>query len=81
MPENTLTGWKRRITAYCAANNIPRSSSQISRMALKINKRFEWATANVDATDYELAEAGLRILGIHMDPTARDAVKSLEAAA
>ena len=78
MPENTLTGWKRRITTYLDANGIEKSSSAISRMATKINKRFEWATANVDATDYELAEAGLRILGILSDPTARDAVRNIE---
>ena len=50
-------------------------------MATKINKRFEWSTANIDATDYELAETALRILGIHADPTARDAVRNIEAVA
>ena len=81
MPENTLTGWKRRIAAYLEANGIEKSTSAISRMATKINKRFEWSTANIDATDYELAETALRILGIHADPTARDAVRNIEAAA
>ena len=81
MPENTLTGWKRRIAAYLEANGIEKSPSAISRMATKINKRFEWSTANIDATDYELAEAALRILGIHADPTARDAVRNIEAVA
>ena len=78
MPENTLTGWKRRIAAYLEANGIEKSPSAISRMATKINKRFEWSTANIDATDYELAEAALRI---HADPTARDAARNIEAVA
>ena len=81
MPENTLTGWKRRIAAYLEVNGIEKSPSAISRMATKINKRFEWSTANIDATDYELAETALRILGIHADPTARDAAHNMEAVA
>ena len=83
MPEidSTLTGWKRRIAAYCEANGIEKSESAIRRMAAKINARFEWATANVGATDYELAETALRILGLHSDPTARDAVRNIEAVA
>ena len=81
MPENTLTGWKRRIAAYLEANGIEKSPSAISRMATKINKRFEWSTANIDATDYELAETALRVLGIHADPAARDAARNIEAVA
>ena len=34
-----------------------------------------------NATDYELAETALRILGIHADPTARDAAHNMEAVA
>lgn len=81
MPENDLLGWKCRIAAYCEANGIEKSESAIRRMAAKINKRFEWSTANINATDYELAETALRILGILSDPTARDAVRNVEAVA
>lgn len=74
MPENSLTGWKRRITAYCEEHQIEKSTSAISRMAVKINKRFETYTQFVDVDDDAVFEMGLRILGIHRDETPRMAI-------
>ena len=68
MPEITLTGWKHRIRAYCDANAIDKSDSQVSRMALKISKRM---TSMNSVTDWERA---LRILGLATDTTPRDAL-------
>ena len=76
-----MTMTMAQVEEVLEANGIEKSPSAISRMATKINKRFEWSTANIDATDYELAETALRILGIHADPTARDAVRNIEAVA
>ena len=54
---------------------------KVQRLALKITKRMENMTQFVGATEDEVYEMGLRILGIMPDPTARDAVRNIEAAA
>ena len=80
-PKITRTQWKKRITEYCLANGIDKSAGQIERMAIKAYKRVEREEQLRNATEYEIYEAGLRILGIYTDVTARDAADNMEAAA
>lgn len=76
MPEQlSLTGWKRHIRAYCDEAGIPKTDSQVSRMAVKVSKRMQ--TMNTVTDFYDM----LRILGISQDPTAREAIKNMENAA
>ena len=74
----TTTGWEKRITQYCFDHGIERSKGQIQRMAIKIAKRFQFMTGMRYASEAEQFEIGLRILGLHSDTTARDAVKNIE---
>lgn len=70
MPENgtpTLTGWKKRISAYCLEHTISRSAGQIERLALKIHKRA------VSYQDVDLA----RVIQ-YSDPTGETAVNNIE---
>ena len=66
MPKTTLTGWKAHITEYAAGNNIPLSTSKISRLANRINKRF------LAYTDCDLG----KILQ-YSDPTATTAIRNV----
>jgi len=78
-PKITRTQWKKRITEYCLANGIDKSAGQIERMAIKAYKRVEHEEQLRNATEYEIFEAGLRILGIYTDTTARDALTEVAA--
>lgn len=80
-PKITRTQWKKRITEYCLANGIDKSAGQIERMAIKAYKRVEHEEQLRNATEYEIYEAGLRILGIYTDITPREAVQEMERAA
>ena len=80
-PKITRTKWKKRITEYCLANGIDKSAGQIERMAIKAYKRVEHEEQLRNATEYEIYEAGLRILGIYSDITPREAVQEMECAA
>ena len=80
-PKITRTQWKKRISIYCAANGIEKSAGQIERMAIKAYKRVEHEEQLRNATEYEIYEAGLRILGIYTDITPRQAVQEMERAA
>ena len=80
-PKITRTQWKKRITEYCFANGIDKSAGQIERMAIKAYKRVEHEEQLRNATEYEIFEAGLRILGIYTDTTARGAADNMEVAA
>ena len=77
MPEINTTGFERRIAE--ASPGLKRG--KVQRLALKITKRMENMTQFVGATEDEVYEMGLRILGIMPDPTARDAVRNIEAVA
>ena len=77
MPEINITGYKVRIRADFPAL----SESQVKRLAKKVAWRVENMTRFVGATDADMYEAALRILGIHADPTARDAVQNVETVA
>ena len=77
MPAINTTGFEKRI----AAADPSLSRSKVQRLALKITKRMENMTQFVGATEDEIYEMGLRILGLHADPTARDAVRNIEAVA
>ena len=77
----TTTGWEKRITQYCFDHGIERSKGQIQRMAIKIAKRFRFMTGMRYASEAEQFEAGLRILGIYTDTTAREAADNMEVAA
>ena len=77
MPEISTTGYETRIR-----NDFPQlSRSQAKRLAKKVAWRVENMTRFVGATQDDMYETALRILGIHADPTARDAVRNIEAAA
>ena len=80
-PKITRTQWKKRISTYCAANGIEKSAGQIERMAIKAYKRVEHEEQLRNATEYEIFEAGLRILGIYTDITPREAIDNMEVAA
>ena len=71
MPENSIHGFERRIARECPSL----SRSQAKAAAKKIKYIMDNMTEVFDF--YE----GLRIMGIISDPTARDAVRSLEMAA
>lgn len=74
----TTTGWEKRITEYCFDHGIERSKGQVQRMAVKIAKRFKFMTGMRFASEAEQFEVGLRILGLHSDTTARDAITNIE---
>ena len=79
MPENktTATGFKKRILAAVPDMN----ERYAQRIAYRVNRRMDHYTKFVDLPVESVYEEGLRILGIHADPTARDAVQNIEAAA
>lgn len=76
MPENkpTATGFQNRILEAVPGMN-PRYAQ---RLAYRTKRRMDWATRWVDAPVETVYEEGLRILGIHSDITARDAVRNME---
>lgn len=77
MPEISATGYENRIRADFPAL----SESQVKRLAKKVAWRVENMTRFIGAADVDLYEDALRILGIISDPTARDAVRNVEAVA
>ena len=77
MPKISIHGYERRISA-----DFPTlSRSQTKALAKKVAWRVENMTRFVGATDADMYEDALRSLGIHADPTARDAVRNIEAVA
>ena len=78
MPENgtitTITGFKNRILEAVPDMN----HEYAKRLAKRINRRMDYYTRFVDLPIEAVYEEGLRILGIHRDDTARDAVRSIE---
>lgn len=77
MPEINATGFEKRL-----AIEAPHlSRGQRKAAAKRIAWRMQHAIEFVDAPAEAVYEAGLRILGIHSDTTARDAVRNLEAVA
>ena len=77
MPKISIHGYERRI----AADFPTLSRSQAKALAKKVAWRVENMTRFVGATDADMYEDALRILGIMPDPTARDAVRNIEAVA
>ncbi len=79
MPENktTATGFKKRILAAVPDMN----ERYAQRLAYRVNRRMDHYTRFVDLPVESVYEEGLRILGLHADPTARDAVRNIEAVA
>lgn len=79
MPENmpTATGFQRRILE--AAPDMNKRYAQ--RLANRVMNRTNYYTRFVGMPVEAVYEEGLRILGIHADPTARDAVRNVEAVA
>ena len=77
MPEINATGFEKRLEV-----EAPHLSKGQRRAAAKrIAWRMQNATQFVDAPAESIYEEGLRILGIHSDVTARDAVRNIEAVA
>lgn len=77
MPENnspSITGFQKRILT--AVPDMPRKHAE--RMARRICARMDYYTRFVDLPAEAVYEEGLRILGIHRDDTARDAVRNVE---
>lgn len=79
MPENgtTITGFQKRIMTACP--DMPKKYAE--RLARRVNARMDYYTRFVDLPVEAVYEEGLRILGIHRDETARDAVRNIEAVA
>lgn len=75
MLEINATGFENRLKRE--APHL--SKGQRKAAAKRIAWRMQQATEFVDAPVETVYEAGLRILGIHSDVTARDAVRNLEA--
>jgi hypothetical protein len=68
--EITLTGWKRRITAYCAELGINKTPRQVKNLASKIHLRAE-RMQNFDPDDL------LRSVLDYSDPTGETAVANV----
>ena len=77
MPKISIHGYERRI----AADFPTLSRSQTKALAKKVAWRVENMTRFVGANQDDMYETALRILGIHADPTARNAVRNIEAVA
>lgn len=66
-------GYRQRIAAYCFDHGIEISRSKARRLGERMYRRAQSMQGEFDF--YE----SLRILGIHTDSTARDAIMNLEA--
>lgn len=71
----TATGYRNRLLEEAPALGIQMSKKQAEKIGIRIARRIESQMVELDF--YE----ALRIMGIISDPTARDAVRSLEMAA
>lgn len=71
MPKITTTGFERRLEHEAPHLSKSQRKAAAKRIAWRMQKATQW----VDATPDEVYEAGLRILGIHSDPTAREALQ------
>lgn len=71
----TATGYRNRLLEEAPALGIQVSKKQAEKIGIRIARRIESQMVELDF--YE----ALRIMGIISDPTARDAVRSLEMAA
>ena len=65
-------GFKQRILAYCAEAGIEMSGSKARRLGERM-----WRRAESQQEEFDFF-AALRILGIQSDPTAREAIYSVE---
>lgn len=70
----TATGYRNRLLEEAPALGIQVSKKQAEKIGIRIARRIESQMVELDF--YE----ALRIMGIISDPTARDAVRNLEAA-
>lgn len=66
----TLTGWKRRISAYCAEHGIDKTPRQVKNLASKIHLRAE-RLQSFDPEDL------LRAVLDYQDPTGETAVANV----
>lgn len=69
----TATGYRNRLLEEAPALGIQVSKKQAEKIGIRIARRIESQMVELDF--YE----ALRIMGIISDPTARDAVRNLEA--
>lgn len=65
-------GFTWRIVEFCLANGIEISGSKADRLGVRMKRRADSMQELFDFED------SLRVLGIHTDSTARDAVRNLE---
>lgn len=79
MSENETTAWGFQQRIMSAHPGMNKRYAQ--RVAYRLKRRMDFDTRWVGANPDDVYEEGLRILGILTDPTARDAVRNLEAAA
>lgn len=70
----TATGYRNRLLEEAPALGIQVSKKQAEKIGIRIARRIESQMVELDF--YE----ALRIMGIISDPTARDAIRSLESA-
>jgi hypothetical protein len=68
--EITLTGWKRRIIAFCEEHELEKTPRQVKNLASKIHLRAE-RMQNVDPDDL------LRSVLDYKDPTGETAVANV----
>lgn len=71
----TATGYRNRLLEEAPALGIQVSKKQAEKIGIRIARRIESQMVELDFFE------ALRIMGIISDPTARDAVRNMEAAA
>lgn len=70
--EAKASGFQNRIIAYCFENGIEITNGKARKLGIRLARRAQSMQSEFDF--YE----SLRVLGIHTDSTARDAIKNLE---
>lgn len=65
-------GYRQRIAAYCLDHGIEMSRSKARRLGERM-----WRRAQDMQETFDFYES-LRVLGIHADSTARDAIRNVE---
>lgn len=65
-------GFTWKIVAFCAEHGIAITGSKADRLGVRMKRRADKMQAQFDF--YE----SLRVLGIHTDSTARDAIRNIE---
>lgn len=73
--EGNASGFQNRIISYCFDHGLEVTNGKARKLGIRLARRAESMRDEFDF--YE----SLRVLGIHTDSTARDAIKNLEKSA